>query len=86
MIEAPWLDWVGWGGFVTLGAFYFLLGSGKVVPAYVFSLTSSVFWLVIGTAFMLGYAARMPSLIAMEIMVIGLNIRGIYLWRKRKII
>ncbi len=83
MIEVPWLDMIGWLGAICLGLFYYLLGSGKVVVAYVFSLIGGVFWLTIGVATIMGYAAHMPSLIATEVMVIVLNIRGIYKWMRK---
>ena len=83
MIEVPWLDAVGWAGALCLWAFYWLLGSGKVVEAYVFSLISSVFWMVIGVAMVMGYAAHMTSLIALEVVIVSFNIRGIYKWMKK---
>ena len=82
MTELPWMDWIGWTGFVGLGLFYWLLGSGKVLQAYVWGTLGAVAWLLVGILTELGYAARLPSLIYMEIMVIAMNIRGIMKWRK----
>ena len=82
MTELPWLDVVGWIGFVSLGLFYWLLGSGKVLIAYIFSIIGAGAWMVIGIASEMGYAAELPSLITMEAMIILMNIRGIWKWRK----
>lgn len=82
MTELPWLDLVGWIGFLGLGAFYWLLGSGEVLTAYIFSIIGAGAWLVIGVASEMGYAAELPSLITMETMIILMNIRGIWNWRK----
>ena len=83
MIELPWLDAVGWVGALCLLTFYWLLGSGHVVQAYIFALIGSIFWMVIGVATLLGYAAHMTSLVALEVVIIIFNIRGIYKWMKK---
>jgi len=85
MTELPLLDIIGWVGFVGLGLFYWLLGSGKVLVAYIFSIIGAGAWLCVGIASEMGYAAELPSLITMETMIIAMNIRGIYNWRKDKI-
>jgi nicotinamide riboside transporter PnuC len=84
MVELWWLDWIGWIGFVGLGLFYWLLGSGNVLQAYIFGTIGAVAWLIVGIATQLGFASQLPSLIIMETMVILMNIRGIYNWRKEK--
>ena len=81
MTELPWLDMLGWVGFAGLGAFYWLLGSGKVLQAYIFSMIGAGAWLAVGIAIEFGHMAVLPSLIAMELMVILVNIRGIIKWR-----
>lgn len=82
--ELVFLDWLGWGGMIGLGLFYWLLGSGKVLQAYVWGTIGAAAWLAVGVLTQLGYAAQMPSLIFMEAMVIGMNIRGIIHWRREK--
>lgn len=82
MIELWWLDLIGWVGFVGLGIFYWLLGSGKVLVAYIFGIIGAIAWLIVGIATEMGFAAQLPSLIIMEAMVILMNIRGIYKWKK----
>ncbi len=78
----PWLDFVGWGGMLMLGLFYWLLGSGKVLHAYLWGTLGALAWLIVGVATELGYAAKLPSLVAMELMIIGMNIRGIWKWKR----
>ena len=81
-INLPWLDFVGWTGMLGLGLFYWLLGSGKVLQAYIWGTLGALAWLVVGVATKLGYASELPSLIFMEAMVIAMNIRGIRNWYK----
>lgn len=76
------LDLIGWIGFFGLGAFYWLLGSGKVLQAYVYGTIGAVAWLIVGIFTEFGFASQLPSLIVMEIMVVVMNIRGIINWRK----
>lgn len=83
-INLPWLDFVGWAGMLGLGAFYWLVGSGKVLQAYIWGTLGAFAWLVVGIATKLGYASELPSLIFMEVMVIVMNIRGIRNWYKAK--
>lgn len=78
------LDWLGWAGMLGLGLFYWLIGSGKVLQAYVWGTLGAGAWLIVGVLTYYGYAAQLPSLILMETMVIILNIRGIINWRKQK--
>lgn len=78
----PLMDAIGWVGMLGLGMFYWLLGSKKVLAAYVWGTLGAAAWLAVGVATELGYATQLPSLIAMEIMVIIMNIRGILNWRK----
>ncbi len=80
----PSLDAIGWAGAVGLGMFYWLLGSKKVLAAYIWGIAGGFAWLTVGIATELGYATQLPSLIAMEAMVIVMNIRGIANWRKDK--
>ena len=84
MIELPVLDIIGWVGAAGLGIFYWLLGSGRVLAAYGFGTAGALAWLVVGVASEMGYAAELPSLIATEIVVIVMNIRGIYKWKKAR--
>lgn len=78
------LDLIGWVGFVGLGLFYWLLGSGKVLQAYIYGTMGAIAWLIVGILTEFGFAAQLPSLVMMEIMVVGMNIRGIILWRREK--
>ena len=73
MIELWWLDLIGWVGFVGLGIFYWLLGSGKVLVAYIFGIIGAIAWLIVGIATEMGFAAQLPSLIIMEAMQKLLN-------------
>jgi len=82
MNELPILDLIGWVGFAGLGLFYWLVGSGKVLQAYIYGTIGALAWLVVGIATQFGYASELPSLITMEIMVVLMNIRGIINWRK----
>lgn len=84
MIELAWLDWVGWVGFAGLIAFYWRLGSGRVLSAYIFSMLGTSAWLVVGIATEMGYAAQLPSLIAVEVAIILMNVRGIIKWRRER--
>jgi hypothetical protein len=76
------LDILGWVGFFGLGVFYWLLGSGKVLTAYIWGTIGAAAWLAVGILTHFGFAAQLPSLIIMEAMVIVMNIRGIINWRK----
>jgi len=82
LINLPWIDGIGWIGFIGLGMFYWLLGSGKVVQAYYWGIVGGIAWLIIGILTKMGYASELPSLIVMEIMIIGMNIRGIIMWKR----
>lgn len=84
MIELAWLDWVGWVGFAGLIAFYWRLGSGHVLSAYIFSMLGTSAWLVVGIATEMGYAAELPSLIGTEVAIILMNVRGIIKWRRER--
>jgi hypothetical protein len=74
---------LGWLGFAGLAAFYWLIGSGKVLKAYVFGTIGAVAWLFVGIASYYGAVPELPSLVVMEAMVVAMNIRGIYNWRKQ---
>ena len=80
MIELPWLSWVGWAGFAGLMGFYWFLAKKKVLRAYGFGIFGGVAWFIIGVATILGYAATLPSLALMELVIIGLMIHGIIKW------
>jgi len=84
MIELYWLDFIGWIGLAGLSIFYWLLGSGKVLMAYIYGIIGAMAWLIVGIATKMGYASELPSLIVMEAMVIVMNIRGIYYWKKEQ--
>jgi len=77
-----WLDVLGWAGTIGLFLFYWLLGSKRVVMAYVFGIIGGAMWLTIGILTHFGYAAELPSLVLMESVIIVMNIRGIIKWRK----
>lgn len=79
----PWMDFLGWAGAMGLFVFYWLLGSKRVVMAYVFGIIGSIMWLVIGILIAMGYATTLPSLIVMESVIIIMNIRGIIAWKKK---
>lgn len=76
------LDYMGWGGGFSLAIFYWKLGKGKVLEAYIFNIIGSALWLAVGIFTYYGYAAQLPSLIATEAMFIILAVKGIYFWRK----
>ena len=80
--ELPLMDILGWGGAAGLGLFYWFLGSGKVLKAYVFGTIGALAWLIVGVLTHHGYAAELPSLIGTEALVLVMNIRGIYRWKK----
>ena len=82
MIELPLLDAIGWVGAAGLGLFYWLLGSGKVLKAYAYGTAGALAWLTVGVLTEMGYAAELPSLIGTEVMVVVMNIRGIYKWKR----
>lgn len=77
------LDLLGWGGTIGLLLFYWFLGSGKVMKAYVYGTIGALMWLVVGIATTFFAASgQLPSLIFMETSVVFMNIRGIINWRK----
>lgn len=84
-INLPILDFVGWAGACGLFIFYWLLGSQKVLSAYIFGTLGALAWLAVGIATQMGYASELPSLIVMEVVVIIMNIRGILNWRKNRV-
>ncbi|MCK5617426.1 hypothetical protein KAR91_86990 [Candidatus Pacearchaeota archaeon] len=68
---------------MSLLAFYWFLGSGKVMKAYTYGTIGAALWLVVGVATTFFAATgQLPSLIFMETAVIFMNIRGIINWRK----
>jgi len=71
-------DVVGWFGTFGLFAFYFLIARKKVLLAYAFGTTASILWAVVGIMW------NQPSLIFMEVVIIMMNIYGIYNWSKKK--
>ncbi len=82
--DLPWMDALGWLGAAGLFAFYWLLGSKRVLLAYIFGTLGAAAWLVIGILTELGYAAELPSLIVMEAVIIVMNVRGIIAWRAQR--
>jgi len=72
----------GWLGTLGLFLFYWLLGSGKVLPAYIYGTIGAFGWLIVGIGTMYSVHVQLPSLILMESVVIIMNIRGILNWRK----
>lgn len=78
----PWMDALGWLGAAGLFAFYWLIGSKRVLLAYLFGTLGAAAWLAIGILTELGYAAELPSLIVMESVIIVMNVRGFLAWRK----
>ena len=76
------LDYMGWLGGGFLAVFYWKLGKGKVLEAYIYNILGSGCWLAVGILTHYGYAAQLPSLIATEAMFILLAAKGIYFWRK----
>jgi hypothetical protein len=77
MTELPILDWFGWLGFAGLMAFYWMIGTGRPLKAYLASTFGAAMFLVVGLASQFGYAAHLPSLWLMESCVIALNVRAI---------
>lgn len=71
------LGLLGWVGFAGLMAFYWMIGSGRPVKAYVASTVGAAMFLIVGVAIQLGYAVKLPSLIVMESVIIVLNVRSI---------
>ena len=76
------LSLCGWLGTLGLFLFYWLLGSGKVLSAYIYGTIGALGWLIVGIGTMYHYHVQLPSLILMESVVIVMNIRGIVNWRK----
>jgi hypothetical protein len=76
------MDALGWLGAAGLFAFYWLIGSKRVLLAYLFGTLGAAAWLAIGILTELGYAAELPSLIVMESVIIVMNVRGFLAWRK----
>ena len=76
------LDYLGWLGGLSLAVFYWELGKGNVLRAYIFNIIGSSAWLVVGVLTYFGFASDLPSLIATEAMFIVLAIKGIIFWRK----
>jgi hypothetical protein len=72
------LSLLGWLGFAGLMAFYWMIGSGRPIKAYVASSVGAAAFLIIGVAIQMGYQVKLPSLIVMESVIIGLNLRAIY--------
>ncbi len=81
-VDLPWMDALGWLGAAGLFAFYWLIGSKRVLLAYLFGTLGAAAWLAIGILTELGYAAELPSLIVMESVIIVMNVRGFLAWRK----
>lgn len=85
MSDYTWtVNILGWLGTFGLFAFYWLLGSGKVLQAYIWGCFGAAGWLTIGILSHFDIHAEMPSLVLMETVVIIMNIRGIFNWRKQK--
>ena len=78
------MDAIGWLGFTGLGLFYWQLGSGKVLSAYIYGTLGALAWLAVGVMSHLGIHSELPSLVVMETMVVIMNIRGILHWRKER--
>lgn len=81
-VDLPWMDGLGWLGAAGLFTFYWLIGSKRVLLAYLFGTLGAAAWLAIGILTELGYAAELPSLIVMESVIIVMNVRGFLAWRK----
>jgi hypothetical protein len=82
MTELPILNWFGWLGFAGLMAFYWMIGSGRPMKAYLASTFGAAMFLIIGIASHYGYAAHLPSLSVMEACIIVLNVRA--MWKLRQ--
>lgn len=82
------LDLTGWIGSIFLLLFYWLLGSQRIGWAYFCSTVGAALWLAVGVAitFFESTPESLPSLIFVEAAIIFMNIRGILLWRKKKIV
>lgn len=82
MIHLNLLDILGWLGFGGLMAFYWMIGKGRPAKAYLASTFGASMFLIVGIAILLGYQAKLPSLVVMETTIIGLNLRS--LWHLRR--
>jgi len=82
-----YLDLLGWGGAVGLLLFYWLMGSQRIMPAYIAGTLGGVCWFIIGiVTWFWDVSVSLPSLAIMEAMVITLNVRAMWRWHKKKVI
>lgn len=81
------LDMLGWGGAIGLLAFYWLMGSQRIMAAYAAGTLGGLCWFVVGcvTTFS-DTVVSLPSLMIMEAMVIALNVRAMWRWSKKKVV
>lgn len=77
------IEILGWAGFAGLMLFYWRLGSGRVLSAYLFGTAGATAWLAVGVLLQCGYVGMLPSLVATEAAVIVMNVRGIMQWRRK---
>lgn len=54
MIDLPILNIIGWGGFIGLMIFYWLIGTGRPAIAYWASIFGAACFLAVGIASMMG--------------------------------
>jgi hypothetical protein len=78
LTELPILNYFGWLGFIGLMAFYWMIGTGRPLRAYLASTFGALMFLIVGAASQFGYAAHLPSLWIMESCIIILNLRAIW--------
>lgn len=76
------MDTLGWAGTIGLGIFYWNVGSGKMMLAYYWGTAGALAWFIAGVLSYYGYATSLPSLMATEAVVIFMNIRGMYRYKK----
>lgn len=82
MTELPILNLLGWLGFGGLMAFYWMIGKGRPAAAYWCSTFGALMFFIIGVFSEFGYAAKLPSMWFMELAIIVLNFRSLYLLKR----
>jgi len=71
-------DVLGWIGTAGLIIFYVLLAKRKILWAYAAGTTASILWLFVGLL------TAIPSLVVLEVVIICINVYGMYNWFKEE--
>ncbi len=83
-----WLDILGWGGAVGLLLFYWFMGSQKVMRAYVAVTLGAACWLINWLNYNVHRSGGRIAVVGDYggAMVIGLNVRAMIKWYKKKVV